>query len=641
MAGVSPRAMAALQGVRLQPAGTPDLPTFLTDLESVIASWPNLDPMMIQKYGHLAPRMIQLLSELQRRIQPSRTVTHAPDSVSQSDKDLAANHTLLGIQYAGSDNMDLAIKHFQQAAQLDPSESVNFYYLGQCAQMKNDVEGAVQLFHKALELNPNHGDVLQRLSNLYLQKHLPEPAQQMVSVASQLKDDDPDLWNAVGLSYQREVKFYAARAAFKIAAEIKPMGEYFFNMALAEMDLKEFVNAVGHFRRASIIATHDWLRRLALTRLCESSHKLCEWRDFYTNLYALQDSVTQYVGEAYSEHRMWLIEPLFSLSVPWVGMHNASYIRKGVAMRKSKGIYEQTMASVPIRLRHEPWAFPKRVKIAYVSAGIGNHVSGIFLQSAIGLHSRREFEIYVYNQHVEQNNYIKRQIASECDHYISVYGVHFLEIAKRINADGIHIVVYLDPHTTGEKLDILAMKPAPINLHYFGYPGTTGASYVEYMITDHVVVSPEYSFEMTEKLMVQPAPFSYQVNNHRQILQNYEIKASSREQQNLPDDAIVFNVFNQLHKVTPGIFNIWTNILRLVPNGMLWMYHHSEAEAFIGKEVEAAGLQPSKKIGYASSSQHIEQLGRLQLADIFLDTPVYQAHTTLTDVLFCGTASII
>jgi len=377
------------------------------------------------------------------------------------------------------------------------------------------------------------------------------------------------------------------------------------------------------------------VKRLALTRLTESSHKLCDWNEWDRLERDLQASGAAYIKEPYDPEKNWLIEPLLSLSLALTGPA-AAEIRKGIAIRKSHGIEVHALGLGFPRFTYAPRLGRPRLKVAYLSAGIGNHVSGLFLQSAIGMHSRQDFEIFVYNQHPEQDNYIRRQVANEADHYLNVYGAHFYEIAQRIHADNIDVVIYLDPHTTGEKLDILAYKPAPIIIHYFGYPGTTGATFVDYMISDRVVVPPQHSSEFTEKLIIQPAPYTYQVNNHRQLGKYYPIATTNRSLHELPPDRFVYCAFNQLQKVTPQIFNVWTNILRRVPHGVLWMYRHKESKEYLAAEMKAAGFHPESRYSFANGSQHLEQLSRLPLADAFLDTPIYNAHTTLTDALFSG-----
>lgn len=188
----------------------------------------------------------------------------------------------------------------------------------------------------------------------------------------------------------------------------------------------------------------------------------------------------------------------------------------------------------------------------------------------------------------------------------------------------------------GARNEIFAMQPAPIQVSYMGFPGTTGANYIDYLVTDEFVSPLRFSHIYSEKLV--HLPHCYFVNDYKQ--KNQDVLDPScghkRSDYGLPEDKFIFACFNQLYKMDPEIFNTWCNILKRVPNSALWLLRFPAAgEMRLRAYAVAQGVQADQII-FTDVAMKGEHIRRSALADLFLDTPLCNAHTTGTDILWAG-----
>jgi protein O-GlcNAc transferase len=202
----------------------------------------------------------------------------------------------------------------------------------------------------------------------------------------------------------------------------------------------------------------------------------------------------------------------------------------------------------------------------------------------------------------------------------------------------IHILVNLNGHTAGDRNGISALRPAPIQLVYLAYPGTLGADYIDYNVTDKVVCPHEHREFYTERLLYMP--HCYQVNSFRDLYRDVldRDKLPTRQDHQLPDNStFVYCNFCRLGRITPDLFEVWMNILKKVPDSVLWLYKHPKAASWrLQSQAEKAGVAPERLIFGSPCSPKLEHLKRVTLADLALDTLVYNGHTTASDMLWAG-----
>jgi protein O-GlcNAc transferase len=272
-----------------------------------------------------------------------------------------------------------------------------------------------------------------------------------------------------------------------------------------------------------------------------------------------------------------------------------------------------------------------RLRIGYLSNDFRNHATSHLMKSLFSLHDRANFEIFAYSFGADDNSEYRRYISASCEHFQDIINLSIEESARQIFNDGIHILIDLKGYTAGSRNGILALRPAPIQVNYIGFPGTMGADLIDYIIGDATVTPPEFVDSFSEKLVT--LPHSYFVNDHQQVISSTPI---TRSQYNLPESAFVFCCFNNNYKIDPLIFDVWMRILANVPGSVLWLLvRFPVVEDNLRREAQARGISSDRLI-FAEYHEKPEHLARHQLADLFLDTLYYNAHTTASDALWAG-----
>ena len=207
------------------------------------------------------------------------------------------------------------------------------------------------------------------------------------------------------------------------------------------------------------------------------------------------------------------------------------------------------------------------------------------------------------------------------------------EVARLLFELEADIVVDLNGHTLGGRLGILARRPAPIQMSYIGFPGTSGADFIDYIIADDTVLPADQQGFFTEKVISLPDTY-WLHDSHTKVAARFP----TRREAALPDRGFVFCCFNNNYKITPPVFDIWMRLLRAVPGSALWLLQdNAAAETNLRKEAFARGVDPLRLV-FAPRAPHDEHLARHRLADLFLDTLPVNAHTTASDALVDGRA---
>ena len=253
------------------------------------------------------------------------------------------------------------------------------------------------------------------------------------------------------------------------------------------------------------------------------------------------------------------------------------------------------------------------------------------------LHNRAHFDVTCYALSPPDGSSQRKFIEEEVETFKDISRLHSGDAAQLINNDGIHILINLNGYTKGAKNEIFALKPSPVQVAYMGYCGTMGADYIPYMIADDTVVPKEFRMYYSENII--SLPHSYFVTDLKQssrdLLEGKDMP--TRAKYGLPEDKFVYCNFNQLFKIDPLIFDVWMRILKRVPNSVLWLLRFPDAgEENILREARERGVR-AEQIIFSNVAPREEHLKRGVLADLFLDTTLYNAHTTACDILWSGT----
>ena len=225
----------------------------------------------------------------------------------------------------------------------------------------------------------------------------------------------------------------------------------------------------------------------------------------------------------------------------------------------------------------------------------------------------------------------RRRIEAASDRFADVTHESYADTAARMNRDEVDILLDFKGFTAEARPQVYALRPAPIQVNYLGFPGTIGADWMDYLVADEIVIPPDERIHYAEQIVYLPE--SYQANDDRQPIGAWP---ETRADMGLPDNVIVFSCFNETYKIDRAIFGVWMRILGQVPGSVLWLRDHSEElRASLRGAAADAGISPDR-LFFAESLPKEQHLARCRLADLFLDSYALTAHTTATDSLWAG-----
>lgn len=272
-----------------------------------------------------------------------------------------------------------------------------------------------------------------------------------------------------------------------------------------------------------------------------------------------------------------------------------------------------------------------KIRIAYLSADYYQHATAYLMAELFKRHDRSRFELFAISFGSENTSPMGQRLVKAFDRFIDVNQMSDLEVARQLRSMEIDIAVDLKGYTKNNRKQILAYRPAPIQVNYLGYPSTMGADFIDYILVDPFIVPPDQQPHFTEKLVHLPE--CYQVNDSKRIIAN---RTPLRQECGLPEQGFVFCCFNNSYKITPTFFDIWMRLLKAVPGSVLWLLSKNKLmEENLRREAQARGVNPERLV-FSPQQKLPEHLARHRLADLFLDTLPCNAHTTASDALWAG-----
>jgi len=272
-----------------------------------------------------------------------------------------------------------------------------------------------------------------------------------------------------------------------------------------------------------------------------------------------------------------------------------------------------------------------RIRLAYISADFRDHPVPILIAGVLERHDRARFETIGVSLAPDDGSAMRRRLELAFERFVDATVLDDAAAAARLRAMEVDILVDLSGFTQGVRTGILARRPAPVQVNYLGFPGTMGADYIDYILADDTVIPPDHHRFYAERVVTLPD--TYQANDrHRAIAAPVPARAAA----GLPERGFVFCCFNKNYKIMPATFDVWMRLLRQVGDSVLWLLEANEtATANLRREAEARGVAAARLV-FAPRLRPDEHLARHALADLFLDTLPYNAHTTASDALWAG-----
>lgn len=297
--------------------------------------------------------------------------------------------------------------------------------------------------------------------------------------------------------------------------------------------------------------------------------------------------------------------------------------------------YVRTMAPIEDRTtrfdrRSAPIEMNRKLRIGYVSSDLRHHAVGYLMVNFFEEHDRKDFEVFAYYTGIKADDPIQARIKACCDHWRDIRNITDDEAAAQIAEDGIDILVDVNGHTRDARIGVFARRPAPIQVNWLGYPGTMGSSFHHYIVADDVTIPAYAENWYSERVLRLPC---YQPNDRKRIVDE---NVPTRADFGLPDNAFVFCCFNASHKFTRFTFERWMEIMNQTENSVLWLLDYApETNQRLREWAESKGVAGSRLV-FAPKLPNPRHLARYPLADLFLDSVPYGAHTTASDALWMG-----
>ena len=534
--------------------------------------------------------------------------------VIELDDSLAPAHYDLGVMCHFAGDHRAALIHYRRALALAPGLVRAWRNLGDCLAAQLDFDGAVAAFDEALAREPHNADTwVQRALALV---GLGDSAQAETSYRKAIAVDAGHAiaHNNLGAMLVEQGRDTEARPLLERALALRgDYAEAWVNLGHVNASLGARPEALRCYREA-LRFRPDFLP--ALDDLVRESQYMCEWGE----LLELQERLAHGV-----EHSVQLISPFTPIATPGLGRLQLA------VSRRSSNAAERSLAPIRARLNFRHARGERRqLRIAYLSGDFHENAMPYLIADWFERHDREKVWTAAYSYGPNADNPMRRRLQGAFDAFHDLRNASAAAIAQRIHDDRIDIAVDLKGYTHRSRSEVLALRPAPIQLHCAGFPGTMGADWLDYLVADKIVIPPDETSRYSERIVYLPG--YYLLGGSGTTME----AAPSRATCSLPDGAFVFCDFNQLYKIQPETFARWMHILRAVPDSILWLLgDHPLAAENLRREAAARGVDGTRLV-FAPRVPHAAHLARMSHTDLALDTLPCNGHTTSCDALRAG-----
>lgn len=274
----------------------------------------------------------------------------------------------------------------------------------------------------------------------------------------------------------------------------------------------------------------------------------------------------------------------------------------------------------------------RRIRVGYLSSDFRDHPTSRLANGLIKNHDRDRFELFMYCSGWDDGSAMRKEIEARFDHVFSVATLSDFDAAGLIRSHGVDVLVELNGPTRAHRMGVFCHRPAPVQIDYLGWPGSVGGRVVDYVIGDEYTVRAGEEKLYPERVI--RVSKTYQVNDHGSFKPLRE--APSRTSLNLPEGVPVMGMFNAINKTSGEVWAAWMEILRNVPEAVLWILNPGDvARRHLASATKAEGISVRRVIAapYVNNQQHLE---RLQVCDLMVDPWPYGGHTSTTDAVFAG-----
>jgi protein O-GlcNAc transferase len=487
-------------------------------------------------------------------------------------------HYYLGMMSCQNGQFAEGAEYARQSLAREPRHTRAYVLLGRALSALGQRGEALASFEHAIALAPDlaqaHGHRADVLSELGRNEEAVESYDRALALAPDVIED----WLSRGAALIAIGRYEDAVASFDRALALKP-----------------------GFPQAHLLYAPRLLSKL----------RVCDWSNLDAEIAQLLTMIR--------EHRA-LSVPFATLMIPTTATEQLQGARR----------YMQSQPAFPPLWRGEMYSHD-RLRVAYLSADFREHATAYLTAGLFEEHDKSRFEVTAIS--LGQNDYspMRRRLEAAFEYFIDVQGKSDQDVADLIRRREIDIVVDLMGFSKDNRLNVLARRPAPIQLNYLGYPGTLGASCVDYIFADSTVIPEDQGMFYAEQVVRLPG--TYQINDSKR---HVTPTTPTRHECGLPEQAFVFCCFNNTQKLNPQTFDIWMRLLRAKEESVLWLLEGSPVASTNLRAAAAERGVSRQRLIFAPKMSVADHLARQRQADLFLDTLPCNAHTTASDALWIG-----
>ncbi|HYM17625.1 MAG TPA: tetratricopeptide repeat protein [Micropepsaceae bacterium] len=499
-----------------------------------------------------------------------------------------------------------ALENYDRALALYPQDSELHYHRALNLMALKRPEEALAAFERALNIAPDNADAWNELGNALLFLRHAVGALRSYDRAAMLRPDDAGILCNRGRAREALGRVGAALLDYTRACEIKPdYADALHARAQALRELKRNGEAIACAERLAEIEPG-----YGLGTLVDLKRSACDWSGLETQEAAL-------VAAAREGKRA--TDPFFFLAVSDSPKDQ---------LRCAEAFFGVRSPFAPAKLWNGERYRHKKIRLAYLSADFREHPGAYLMAGLFETHDRSRFETTAISWGPSNPSPIRSRLIGAFDRFLDVDPASDREVAQKLRELEIDIAINRMGYTRQARTGIVSMRPAPVQVSFLGYPGTMAADFIDYLIADRIVIPEDEEQYYREKIVTLPD--SYQCNDSKPKVAE---TTPTRAEAGLPEQGFVFCSFNNSYKITPPVFDVWMDLLRRVPESVLWLLaDNATATANLRREAEARGVDQARLV-FAPRLSHDLHLARHRLADLFLDTLPYNAHTTASDSL--------
>lgn len=525
--------------------------------------------------------------------------------------DFAEAYSNRGMVLQALSRLELALDSYDRAVAIKPDFAQAHLNRGNVLQLTGAHEQAVDSYERALSLQPNLVAALNNQGHSLRIMRRTDRALQVLAHALELQPGYAMALNNRGLVFFDLRRIHEALRCFDAALAAAPtFREALSNRGTALLELKRYADAGRDFERLARDAPNFGG---ALGNLLWARRNCCDWTDYESNTARVVAAV---------QRGAYVDAPLSFLCTSDSPQAQLTCARTFTLARYPP----QPLPITGPRTAHD------RIRVAYVSGDFGAHAVSYMLTGVLEHHDRDRFETIAVAWGRHDDGAIRQRLERAFGRFIDATARSDREIATLLRDLEIDIAIDLTGHTGGQRTDIFAHRCAPIQVNYLGYPGTSGASYMDYLIADAIVVPAGEEDAYSEHVV--RLPHCYMPTDNRRAT---ESMTPTRAAAGLPATGFVFCAFNNPVKITPQVFSIWLGLLREVPAAVLWLRADApEVRANLLHAARTQDVDPTRLVFAPAVKAMESHLARYRLADLFLDTLPYNAHATACDALWAG-----